>query len=61
MSVRRSIGVDARVERLMADELEVLADNSLELADRYARVARFMDDEKGRQIAVVLSRMSRSL
>jgi hypothetical protein len=57
--VRRSIGVDPRVEVLGANELELLADQSLELADRYARAAPFMEDEEGRQIARALSNWRR--
>ena len=55
MSFSRAIGVDPRVGALAANELEVLADKSLELADRYARAAPFMEDEEGRQIALALS------
>ena len=54
------VGCDPRVEVLAANELEVLADTSLELADRYARAAPFMDDENGRRIALALSRWRRS-
>jgi len=53
MSSKRS--VDAAVVPLAADELEVLADLSLERADRYAQAAPFMDDEAGRQLALALS------
>jgi len=55
----RSIGVDAWVEVLAANELQLLADKSLELADRYERDAAFMEDEDGRQIALALSRWRR--
>jgi hypothetical protein len=47
--------VSPRVELLAANELQLLADNSLELADRYERDAEFMEDEEGRQIALTLS------
>lgn len=60
MSFKRSIGLDARVEVLAANELEVLADKSLELADRYARAAPFVEDEEGRQIALALSNWRRT-
>lgn len=59
VSFTRSIGVDARAEVLAANELQLLADTSLELADRYERDAEFMEDEEGRQIALALSRWRR--
>lgn len=37
----------------------MLADASLELADRYERDAEFMDDEEGRRLALALSRWRR--
>ncbi len=55
MSLKRSIDIDARIEALAANELEWLADRSLELAVRYERDAAFMEDQEGRQIAVALS------
>jgi hypothetical protein len=45
---------------LVANELELLAEMSLELADRYARAAPFMEDDDGRQVALVLSTWRRS-
>jgi hypothetical protein len=60
VSFQRAIGVDPRVGVLAANELEVLADESLELADRYARAAPFMEDEEGRQIALTLSNWRRT-
>jgi hypothetical protein len=51
--------VSPRVELLAANELQLLADNSLDLADRYERDAEFMDDEEGRQIALTLSNWRR--
>ena len=47
--------VSPTVELLAANELQLLADNSLELAERYQRDAEFMDDEEGRQIALTLA------
>jgi hypothetical protein len=47
--------VSPRVELLAANELQLLADNSLALADRYERNAEFMEDEEGRQIALTLA------
>jgi hypothetical protein len=46
---------NARAEILEANELELLADRSLELAERYERDAAFMEDEEGRQIALALA------
>jgi hypothetical protein len=46
---------NARAEILEANELELLADRSLELAERYERDAEFMEDEQGRQIALALA------
>jgi hypothetical protein len=37
----------------------LLADSSLELADRYERDAEFMSDEEGRRIALVLAKWRR--
>ena len=51
--------VSPRVELLAANELQLLADNSFELADRYERGAEFMEDEEGRQIALTLSNWRR--
>lgn len=51
--------MDARVDLLAASELELLADASLELADRYERNAEFMEDEQGRRVALALSRWRR--
>ncbi len=59
MSFKRPIDVDARIEVLAANELEFLADRSLELAIRYERDAVFMEDDEGRQIALALSRWRR--
>ena len=59
MSFKRPIDVDAQIEVLAANELEFLADRSLELATRYERDAVFMEDEEGRQIALTLSRWRR--
>lgn len=47
------------MEVLAATELELLADASLELADRYERGAAFMEDEQGRRLALALSRWRR--
>jgi len=44
---------------LVANELELLAEMSLELADRYARAAPFMEDDDG-PLALVLSTWRRS-
>jgi len=60
VSFKRSIAVDAPVKVLAANELGLLAEMSLELADRYARAAPFMDDEDGRQVALALSNWRRS-
>ena len=60
MSFKRSIAVDTRVELLAANELEVLAEMSLELADRYARAAGYVEDHEGRQVALALSSWRRS-
>ena len=60
MSLKRSIGVEPRVELLAANELEILADKSLELADRYERAAALMEDEEERRIALGLSNWRRS-
>lgn len=46
---------NARADILEANELELLADRSLELAERYERDAAFMEDEEGRQIALALA------
>lgn len=54
------MSIDALVEVLAANELELLADASLELADQYERGAAFMDDEQGRRVAIALSRWRRS-
>jgi hypothetical protein len=53
------LSVDARAEALAASELRLLAEKSLELADRYERDAEFMEDEQERQIALALSRWRR--
>lgn len=47
--------VSPTVEMLGANELQLLADKCLELAERYERDAEFMDDEEGRQVALTLS------
>lgn len=48
-----------RAEILEANELQLLADRSLELAERYERDAEFMEDEEGRQIALALAEWRR--
>lgn len=53
------LGANARAETLGANELQMLADRSLELAERYERDAEFMGDEEGRQIALALSKWRR--
>jgi hypothetical protein len=58
--MERAMSIDALVEVLAANELELLADASLELADQYERGAAFMDDDQGRRIALALSRWRRS-
>lgn len=55
MSFERFIAFDACLEVLAASELQLLADASLELADRYERDAAFMEDEQERRIALALS------
>jgi hypothetical protein len=50
---------DARAEILEANELQLLADRSLALAERYERDAEFMDDDEGRQIALALANWRR--
>jgi hypothetical protein len=59
VSLERTIDIDARVEVLAADELELLADANLELADRYERGAAFMEDHQGQRLALALSRWRR--
>ena len=44
---------------LVSDELQLLADMSLELAERYERSAPFMDSDEERQAALALSRWRR--
>jgi hypothetical protein len=51
--------MDERVETLTANELQVLADMNLELADKYERGVTYMEDEERRQIALALSRWRR--
>jgi hypothetical protein len=46
---------DATGEALASSELQLLADASLELADRYQRDAAFMEDEEGRELALTLA------
>jgi hypothetical protein len=46
----------AETEGLAASEFQLLADASLELAARYERDAAYMDDEEGRQLALMLSK-----
>jgi hypothetical protein len=53
------VRVDERVEILTANELQVLADMNLELADKYERGATYMEDEERCQIALGLSRWRR--
>ena len=48
-----------RAEILAANELQLLADRSLELAERYERDAEFMEDEQGRQTALALANWRR--
>jgi hypothetical protein len=43
------------MEMLAASELQLLADASLELADRYERDAAFMEDQEGCEVALALS------
>lgn len=59
MPFERLLEAFAEAEVLAASELQLLADASLELADRYERDAAFMDDEEGRQIALALSKWRR--
>jgi hypothetical protein len=59
VSSTRSIGIGEQSEVLASDELQLLADASLALADRYERDAEFMGDEDGRQTALALSRWRR--
>ena len=54
-ALARVHAVSPRVDLLASNELQLLADKSLELADRYERDAEFMDDKEGRQIALTLS------
>jgi hypothetical protein len=53
------LGANPRAESLGANELQMLADRSLELAERYERDAEFMGDEEGRQVALALSKWRR--
>ncbi len=59
MPFERYLQMFVEAEALFPSELQLLADASLELADRYERDAPFMDDEEGRQIALRLSRWRR--
>jgi hypothetical protein len=59
VSFKRFVRVDEREELLTANELQLLADMNLELADQYERGAPYMEDEESRQIALVLSRWRR--
>jgi hypothetical protein len=54
-ALARILATNPRVDVLAANELEFLADRSLELARRYERAADFMDDEEGQQVALALS------
>jgi hypothetical protein len=59
VSFTRSPDADPRADVLAANELEVLADASLELAGRYEQHARSIEDDEGRQIALALSNWRR--
>jgi hypothetical protein len=59
VSFKRFVRLDKRVEILTANELQLLADMNLELADQYERGAPYMENEEGRRIALVLSRWRR--
>jgi hypothetical protein len=54
-ALARILAANPRVDILAANELELLADRSVELAHRYERAADFMDDEEGREVALALS------
>jgi hypothetical protein len=58
VSLHHTLEIDGRVEVLAADELQLLADANLELADRYERRAAFMD-EQGQRVALALSKWRR--
>ncbi len=47
------------METLAASELQLLADMCADLADRYERNAIFMDDDQGRELALLLARWRR--
>lgn len=51
----RSFDAVAEAGALASSELQLLADASIELADRYERDAAFMEDEEGRQLALALA------
>jgi hypothetical protein len=51
----RSFDGVAEAEALASSELQLLADASLELADRYERDAAFMEDDEGRELALTLA------
>jgi hypothetical protein len=55
VSFSRCIAVPTWAQALTANELQLLADTSLELADRYERAAQSMGDEQGREVALVLA------
>ncbi len=59
MSFTGSVDVDGLAQVLVSDELELLADMSLDLAERYERSAGYMDSDEERQVALVLSRWRR--
>lgn len=54
------LATNPRADTLGANELQMLADRSLELAERYERDAEFMGDEEGREIALALSSWRRN-
>ncbi len=59
MSSEAPMWIGPQMETLAASELQLLADMCVELADRYERNAMFMDDEQGRQLAMMLARWRR--
>jgi hypothetical protein len=59
MQFQRLLDESAETEVLGSSELQLLADASIELADRYEQGAAFMEDEEGREIALALSRWRR--
>ena len=59
MSSEQPIVADAQAHLLTANELQLLADMNLELADGYEQSAVYMENEEGRRIALTLSRWRR--